>query len=68
VPDSAAIDAHFAAQIVEKRLTDAMFVAALGRQLRVEKVAYASTDGLTIPAYLFAPRDTTVRWPTVLFV
>lgn len=32
------------------------------------KIAYAGAGGLAIPAYLFAPRDTTVRHPVVLFV
>ena len=67
-PDNSAIRAHFAAQVEEKRLTDALFAAALGGTMRVEKIAYAGAGGLTIPAYLFAPRDTTVRRPAVLFV
>ena len=67
-PDSAEIAAHFAAQIAEKRRTDALFVAALGREMLVRKIAYAGAGDLPIPAYLFAPRDTTARRPTVLFV
>lgn len=67
-PDTATIRAHFAAQVAEKRRTDAAFAAALGREMLVRKVAYAGAGGLTIPAYLFAPRDTTVRRPAVLFV
>ena len=67
-PDSAALASYFAAQVEEKRLTDAIFTAELGRTMRVDKIAYAGAGGLTIPAYLFAPRDTTVRRPTVLFV
>jgi dipeptidyl aminopeptidase/acylaminoacyl peptidase len=66
--ESAAVAARFAAQIVEKRRTDAAFAAALGGRMLVRKIAYAGAGGLTIPAYLFAPRDTTVRRPTVLFV
>jgi dipeptidyl aminopeptidase/acylaminoacyl peptidase len=34
----------------------------------VRKVAYAGADDLTIPAYLFAPRDTTHPRPTIVFV
>jgi len=66
--DSAALHSYFAAQVEEKRLTDAIFTAELGRTMRVDKIAYAGAGGLTIPAYLFAPRDTTVRRPTLLFV
>ena len=67
-PDSAEIAAYFAAQVAEKRRTDAAFVAALRREMRVRKIAYAGAGDLPIPAYLFAPRDTTIRRPTVLFV
>jgi dipeptidyl aminopeptidase/acylaminoacyl peptidase len=67
-PDSAAIRAFFAAQVVEKLRTDAAFAAALGGEMLVQKVAYAGAGDLTIPAYLFAPSDTTVRRPAVLFV
>jgi acetyl esterase/lipase len=66
--ESAAVAAYFATQVVEKRRTDAAFAAALGGGMLVRKIAYAGTGGLAIPAYLFAPRDTTVRRPTVLFV
>lgn len=66
--ESAATRAHFAAQVAEKRRTDAAFAAALGREMLVRKIAYAGAGELAIPAYLFAPRDTTVRRPAVLFV
>jgi dipeptidyl aminopeptidase/acylaminoacyl peptidase len=66
--DSAAAAAYFAAQVAEKRRTDAAFAAALGPRMVVRKIAYPGPGGLAIPAYLFAPRDTTVRRPTVLFV
>ena len=68
VAESAAVAAHFAAQVVEKRRTDAAFAAALGGEMLVRKIAYAGAGGLAIPAYLFAPSDTTVRRPAVLFV
>jgi len=57
-----------AEQVTEKRATDALFVARLGREMLVRRVAYAGAGDLTIPAYLFAPRDTTRRRPTILFV
>ena len=66
--ESAAVHAFFAAQVADKRLTDAAFMVVLGDEMHVEKIAYPSGDELTIPAYLFAPPDTTVRRPTVLFV
>jgi imidazolonepropionase-like amidohydrolase len=58
----------FDAQIAEKRQTDALFVSELGGEMLVRRIAYPGADDLTIPAYLFAPRDTTVRRPTILFV
>jgi len=67
-PDSAAIAAYFAHQIDQKRRTDDIFMALLGPGMIVRKIAYAGADDLTIPAYLFAPLDTTVRRPTILFV
>jgi len=67
-PDSAAIRAYFAQQVEEKRRTDDVFAALLGPGMIVRKIAYAGADDLTIPAYLFAPTDTTVRRPTILFV
>jgi dipeptidyl aminopeptidase/acylaminoacyl peptidase len=67
-PDSAAIHAYFAEQIEQKRRTDDIFMALLGPGMIVRKIAYAGADDLTIPAYLFAPIDTTVRRPTILFV
>ncbi|MFL5575078.1 MAG: alpha/beta hydrolase family protein [Gemmatimonadaceae bacterium] len=68
VPDSAVVRQLFDLQVVEKRHTDATFAALLGREMLVRKIAYAGADDLTIPAYLFAPRDTTRRRATVLFV
>jgi dipeptidyl aminopeptidase/acylaminoacyl peptidase len=67
-PDSAAIAAYFAQQSDQKRRTDDIFMALLGPGMIVRKIAYAGADDLTIPAYLFAPLDTTARRPTILFV
>jgi imidazolonepropionase-like amidohydrolase/dienelactone hydrolase len=58
----------FAAQVAQKRAVDAVFARALGGEMVVRKVAYVVEDGLTIPAYLFAPRDSGRRYPTILFV
>jgi len=58
----------FADQVETKRRTDARFAAVLGREMIVRKVAYPGAGGLTIPAYLFAPRDTTVQRAAILFV
>jgi acetyl esterase/lipase len=67
-PDTAVLRAYFAAQVREKLRTDAAFEAALGVEMLVRKVGYPGAGGLTIPAYLFAPRDTTARRAAVLFV
>ena len=37
------------------------------RLVTPEKVAYASFDGLTINAYLYAPKDRTRRYPGIVF-
>jgi len=55
--DSAAAAAYFAQQVAEKRYTDALFAQRLGAEMVVRKIAYPAADGLTIPAYLFAPAD-----------
>jgi dipeptidyl aminopeptidase/acylaminoacyl peptidase len=62
------VRAYFAEQVREKRRTDAVFEAVLGREMRVRKLAYAGAGGLAIPAYLFAPRDSAAGRPAVLFV
>lgn len=60
--------AAFASQIAEKRAVDEVFTRALGGEMIVRKIAYVVDDGLTIPAYLFAPTDSGRRYPTILFV
>jgi dipeptidyl aminopeptidase/acylaminoacyl peptidase len=62
------IAAALARQVDEKRQTDAEFAASLARDAVVRRIAWAGTGDLTVPAYLFAPRDTSVRHPVVLFV
>lgn len=59
---------YFARQIAEKQLTDRLFQTVLGGRMIVRKIAYAGADSLAIPAYLFAPRDTTRPHPVILFV
>jgi dipeptidyl aminopeptidase/acylaminoacyl peptidase len=67
-PDSAAIEQYFAEQVAQKRRVDYLFAELLEHEMVVRKIAYAGADDLTIPAYFFAPSDTTVRRPTILFV
>ena len=48
--------ANFAQQITQKNRTDSIWFARFKGVLEVRKVTYASrADGLTIPAYVFAP-------------
>jgi dipeptidyl aminopeptidase/acylaminoacyl peptidase len=51
-----------------KRITDLSFFAQLGREMIVRKIEYASSDGLTIPAYFFSPYDTTRSRAALIFV
>jgi dipeptidyl aminopeptidase/acylaminoacyl peptidase len=67
-PDSAAVRQLFELQLLEKRYTDATFAALLGNEMLVRKVAYAGAGDLTIPAYIFAPRDTARPRAAILFV
>ena len=69
-PSDSAIEAMFARQVMQKRYVDALFAAVLGDDMVVRKVGYPAPDGLTIPAYLFSPRDTGVSRsrPVILFV
>ena len=61
-------DRVFARQIAAKRLSDRIFEAALAGRYVSRKVAYPAPDGLTIPAYLFAPRDTARARPVIILV
>jgi dipeptidyl aminopeptidase/acylaminoacyl peptidase len=51
-----------------KRMTDLSFMTQLGSEMIVRKVTYSGADKLPIPAYLFAPRDTTRRRAALIFV
>ena len=75
-PPSPAADARaatrgldmFAQQELFKALTDVSFYTQLGGEMIVRKVRYDGEDKFVVPAYLFAPRDTTARRPVVLMV
>lgn len=66
-PESRGLD-RFSEQQLFKRLTDQSFFTQLGPEMFVRKVAYAGADKMIIPAYVFAPRDTTVRRAVLLMV
>jgi dipeptidyl aminopeptidase/acylaminoacyl peptidase len=59
---------EFDQQVLFKQLTDLSFHQQLGREMLVRKVQYAGADGMIIPAYLFAPRDTAARRAAVILV
>ncbi len=58
----------FAEQELFKALTDISFYTQLGGEMIVRKVRYDGENKLVVPAYLFAPRDTTTRRPVILMV
>ena len=64
---SPALD-RFTQQQLFKRLTDLSFMTQLGHEMIVRKVEYSGADNMTIPAYFFAPRDTSRKYPAVIFV
>jgi dipeptidyl aminopeptidase/acylaminoacyl peptidase len=66
-PAAAELD-RFEQQVYFKQLTDSGFHQQLRGEMLVRKVRYAGADGMSIPAYYFAPRDTTVRRPAVIMV
>lgn len=58
---------RFERQIVQKAVNDsALFARTAG--LLARKTAYRGADGFVVPAYVFGPRDTTVRRPLVILV
>lgn len=59
---------QFELQRLFKRLTDLSFMTQLGPEMIVRKVTYGGADKLPIPAYFFAPKDTTRKRPVLLFV
>jgi dipeptidyl aminopeptidase/acylaminoacyl peptidase len=58
----------FEFQRLFKRMTDLSFMTQLGPEMIVSKVSYSGADKLPIPAYLFAPKDTTRRRAALIFV
>lgn len=66
-PNSLVLD-QFDLQRMFKRLTDLSFVTQLGPEMIVRKVTYSGADKLPIPAYLFAPKDTSRRRAALIFV
>ncbi len=58
----------FTQQHLLKRLTDLDFQLQLGGEMIVRKVQYAGDDDMIVPAYLFMPRDTSRRHPTIIMV
>jgi dipeptidyl aminopeptidase/acylaminoacyl peptidase len=58
----------FARQVMFKQLTDLAIFVQLGPEMLVRKVYYSGEDKLVVPAYVFAPKDTTVRHPLVILV
>jgi dipeptidyl aminopeptidase/acylaminoacyl peptidase len=59
---------RFDLQRMFKRLTDLSFMTQLGSEMIVRKVTYSGADKLPIPAYFFAPRDTSRRRAALIFV
>jgi dienelactone hydrolase len=58
----------FQRQMLEKQLIDLEFYELLGDEMVVRKVRYAGADDMIIPAYLFAPKDTTRRYPALIMI
>lgn len=59
---------RFDLQQLYKRLTDLSIFEQLGGEMIVRKITYSGGDKLPIPAYFFAPRDTTRRHAALIFV
>ena len=66
--DGAAGIDEFERQMVFKALTDQSFQVQLSPEMIVRKVRYAGADKFVVPAYLFSPRDTTVKHAAVIMV
>lgn len=59
---------QFDLQRLFKRLTDVSFLTQLGPEMIVRKITYSGADKLPIPAYFFAPMDSSRKRPALLFV
>ncbi|HEX8851663.1 MAG TPA: alpha/beta fold hydrolase [Gemmatimonadaceae bacterium] len=66
--DGAAGIDEFEQQMVFKALTDQSFQVQLSPEMIVRKVRYAGADKFVVPAYLFSPRDTTVKHAAIIMV
>ncbi len=59
---------QFDLQQILKRFTDLSFMTQLGSEMIVRKIVYSGADKLPIPAYFFAPNDTTRKRAALIFV
>jgi dipeptidyl aminopeptidase/acylaminoacyl peptidase len=67
VPAADAFD-RFQQQRLFKELTDLKYFTQLGGEMIVRKVRYPGADDMVIPAYFFAPRDTSTKRGVILLV
>ncbi|MBA3558072.1 MAG: S9 family peptidase [Gemmatimonadaceae bacterium] len=58
----------FEQQRLWKQFSDLSLFTQLGPEMIVRKIRYAGADGMIIPGYFFAPRDTTVKRPAIIMV
>ena len=58
----------FERQRLYKRLTDLSLYVQLSGEMIVRKVRYPGENDFLVPAYVFAPRDTTRRRPVIVIV
>lgn len=58
---------YFERQIARKALNDSLLFARVSA-VRAWKTVYPGADGFRVPAYVFSPRDTTVRRPLIILV
>lgn len=59
---------RFERQIVRKVLNDSALFEMVRRRARAAKTTYPGADGFPVPAYVFSPRDTSVRRPLIILV
>ncbi|HJU87951.1 MAG TPA: alpha/beta fold hydrolase [Gemmatimonadaceae bacterium] len=58
----------FEQQMLFKRLTDLEYFTRLEGEMLVNKVRYPGAGDMVIPAYVFAPKDTSTQRPVILLV
>lgn len=66
--EAAGVLDEFEQQVMFKALTDQSFYVQLSPEMIVRKVRYSGAEGFVVPAYLFSPRDTTVKHATIIMV